>query len=256
MKKYVLVLLILCSSAFFSCRSYNQFRMFETGRSILVDSVERLRNKSDKDYVFKVNDMFTLQVYTNSGEAVVDPNNELQSKSSVTKDPVTPVKYTVYSDGFAYLPMIGKIQLTGMSVDSADQLLSEKYALYYTSPYVRTSIVSKRVIVFGPEGGKIIPLEYQNMNLIEVIARYGGIKTDGKANNIRVLRGDMKNPDVQLINLTTIEGLRLANTDMEPGDIVYIEPKHKVWKEGMADILPFASITTSIVTLFLLFRTL
>lgn len=229
--------------------------MFETNGSILVDSIEQLRNKSN-DYIIEVNDVFTLKVFTNNGEMLVDPNNELQTEKSNIKNPDNLIHYTVYSDGHAYLPMVGKVKLSGISIDSADILLASKYAAYYTLPYVKTTLLSKRVIVFGPEGAKIIPLEYQKMNLIEIIARYGGIKIDGKSNNIRVVRGDLKNPDVQLVDLSTIAGLRAANTDMQSGDIVYIEPKRRVFREGISDIMPIISITTGLATIILLIRTL
>lgn len=255
MKKYINILLVVSVIGLcFSCKSYYQFRMFETDASILVDSIETARNKSTSEYLIAINDVITVDIYTNKGEKLVDPNNVLTDGASVQKETPEPVKYTIYSDGCAHLPMVGNVALKGFTVFQADSILSEKFSAYYTDPYVKTKLLSKRVIVFGPEGGKVIPLEYQDMNLIEVIALYGGIKLDGKANNIRVLRGDLKNPDVQLVNLNTIEGLKIAYTDMEPGDIVYIEPKRKVFKETLMDVYPLIAITTSLVTLYLIIK--
>jgi polysaccharide export outer membrane protein len=228
--------------------------MFETDASILVDSIEQARNKSTSTYTIQINDVITLDVYTNNGEKLIDPNNALTEGSPVQKEAPTPVKYTIYADGCAHLPMVGNVPLKGLTVFQADSLLALKFAAYYSAPFVKTTLLSKRVIVFGPEGGRVIPLEYEDMNLIEVIAKYGGIKLDGKANNIRVLRGDLKNPDVQLINLNTIEGLKLAYTDMQPGDIVYIEPKRRVFKETLQDIYPLVAISTSLTTVFLLIK--
>ncbi|MGN6646776.1 MAG: polysaccharide biosynthesis/export family protein [Cytophaga sp.] len=254
MRKNLAATLLICfTSLFFSCKSYYQFRMFETDASIFVDSIEQMRNSSTSEYTIAINDVITLEVYTNGGERLVDPNDALtDGQTSTVKDNPPQPKYTIYSDGCAHLPMVGNVQLKGYTVFQADSILAVKYAAFYTAPYVKTKLLSKRVIVFGPDGGKVIPLEYQDMNLIEVIAQYGGIKIDGKANNIRVIRGDLRNPDVQLINLNTIEGLKLAHTDIEPGDIVYIEPKRRVFKETLTDIYPLVGITTSLATLYLL----
>lgn len=239
-----------------SCNSYYNYRMFHTDASILVDSVERMRNSATSEYKIEINDVISMDVFTNGGEKLVDPNNALtegmsNGDSKMEKDPV---KYTIYPDGCAHLPMVGKVMLKGFTVYQADSILAEKFKPYYTDPYVKVTLLSKRVIVFGPDGGKVIQLEYQNMNLIEVIARYGGIKLDGKANNIRVVRGDLKNPDVQLINLNTIEGLRAAQTDMTPGDIVYIEPKRFIFKETITTIVPLVSLTISLVSLIVVFK--
>ena len=230
--------------------------MFTTDSSILVDSIERLRNSSTSEYTIEINDIISLDVHTNNGEKLIDPNNALPEKMGVAKETEAPIQYTIHSDGTAQLPMIGNVFLKGFTVFQADSILSLKYQAYYTAPFVKVKLLSKRVIVFGPEGGKIIPLEYQNMNLIEVIARYGGIKIDGKASNIRVLRGDLRNPDVQLVNLGTIEGLKLAYTDMQPGDIVYIEAHRSAFKESMMSIVPLVSLITSLATLLVVFRSL
>lgn len=239
-----------------SCNSYYHYRMFQTDSSIMIDSIERMRNKSTSEYKIEINDVISLDVYTNKGEKLVDPNNALVESTGSTKVETEPIKYTVYSDGCAHLPMAGNVFLKGYTVFQADSIIASKFAPYYTDPYVKVTLLSKRVVVFGPDGGKVIKLEYQDMNLIEVIARYGGIKLDGKANNIRVIRGDLKNPDVQLINLNTIEGLRAAYTDMEPGDIVYIEPKRYVFKETLTTILPLVSLVTSLATLLVVFKSL
>jgi polysaccharide biosynthesis/export protein len=257
MKKIVHILLVIgLVWITTSCGSFKKYKMFTTDSSILVDSIERLRNSSTSDYTIEINDVISLDVYTNNGEKLIDPNNALPENMGATKEPAAPIQYTIHSDGTAYLPMIGSVYLKGFTVFQADSILSLKYNAYYTAPFVKVKLLSKRVIVFGPDGGKIIPLEYQDMNLIEVIARYGGIKTDGKANNIRVLRGDLRNPDVQLIDLGTIEGLRLAYTDMHPGDIVYIEPHRSAFKESMTTIFPLASLITSLATLLVVFRSL
>ena len=258
MKKIALWSLVLSFIAVMSsCNSYYHYRMFQTDGSILVDSIEKSRNKSTSEYKIDVNDVISLDVYTNNGEKLVDPNNALtEGTTSDAKTPPILIKYTIYADGCAHLPMVGNVPLKGYTVFKPDSIVAARFASYYTEPYVKVKLLSKRVIVFGPDGGKVIQLEYQGMNLIEVIAQYGGIKLDGKANNIRVIRGDLKNPDVQLVNLNTIEGLRAAYTDMEPGDIVYIEPQRYVFKETLMTIVPLISLITSLATLIIVFKTL
>jgi polysaccharide export outer membrane protein len=254
MKKTTFLLFVAGISIFSSCQSFYHYRMFQTEASILVDSIENLRNKTSVENKIAENDVITLDIYTNGGEKLIDPNDVLNSTGTNAKSPPLPIKYTIYADGCAHLPMIGNIPLKGYTTHQADSVIAEKFKPYYTDPYIKVTLLSKRVIVFGPEGAKVIPLEYQDMNLIEVIARYGGITLTGKANDIRVIRGDLKNPDVQLINLCTIDGLRKAYTDMQPGDIVYIEPKRFVFKETLTVIMPLVSLSISILSIFIILR--
>jgi polysaccharide export outer membrane protein len=257
MKKATFLLFVIgVISLFTSCQSFYQYRMFQTSASILVDSIENSRYKTGVEHRIVENDVITLDIYTNGGEKLIDPNDALNNTGTEAKAPPLPLKYTIYADGCAHLPMIGNVPLKGYTVYQADSVIAEKFKPYYTDPYVKVTLLSKRVIVFGPEGAKVIPLEYQSMNLIEVIARYGGITLTGKATDIRVIRGDLKNPDVQLINLGNIDGLRNAYTDMQPGDIVYIEPKRFVFKETITVIVPLISLTVSMMSVFIILKKL
>ncbi len=90
-----------------------------------------------------------------------------------------------------------------------------------------------------------------NMNLIEVLAEVGGITEAGKAQNIRLIRGDLSNPSVQIIDMSTIEGMRKASLQVEPNDIVYIEPVRRVFFEALRDVGPILSALTSVATIYL-----
>lgn len=255
MKNKILLFVLLSVVALLSsCKSYYDYRMFHTEASILIDSIEAQRSITKSEYKIAENDVISLDIYTNNGEKLVDPNDALTAGISGSKSPPIPIKYSIYADGCAHLPMIGNVPLKGYTIYQADSVIAEKFKPYYTNPFVKVTLLSKRVIVFGPEGAKVVQLEYQGMNLIEVIARYGGITVTGKANDIRVIRGDLKNPDVQLINLGTIDGLRNAYTDMQAGDIVYIEPKRFVFKETLSTIVPLISLTISLFSIFIIVR--
>jgi polysaccharide export outer membrane protein len=41
----------------------------------------------------------------------------------------------------------------------------------------------------------------------------------------------MTKPEIQVINLTTWEGVKAANLRVEPGDIIYIEPRRRVYRQ-------------------------
>jgi polysaccharide export outer membrane protein len=74
-----------------------------------------------------------------------------------------------------------------------------------------------------------------------------GIGIDGKAHNIRVLRGE----EIYQIDLSTVEGYLKSNITIQPGDIVYVEPVRRPFSEGLREYGPAISIVTSIGTLIL-----
>lgn len=94
------------------------------------------------------------------------------------------------------------------------------------------------------------------MSLIEVIALAGGANQGDKMQNVTVLRGDLADPDVFKIDLTTITGMRQSIITIEPGDIIYVEPWRRVFYEGMSDIVPIMSFITSTIAFILVLQNL
>ncbi|HEY8402003.1 MAG TPA: polysaccharide biosynthesis/export family protein [Cytophagaceae bacterium] len=255
MNKILNYLLLLCLAPLaFSCKLYTQNRMFRTHQEYVVDSIQRLVENAEKRYVIQKDDYLQLKVYTNGGERVIDPDLELVKP--IQQGQRLEHQYLVRENGYVKLPMVGDVYLEGYSLYQADSLLQIKYEAFYNTPFVVTTLVNRRVVVLGPMGGKVVPLENPNMNVIEAIAIYGGITYEGKAYNIKLIRGDLKNPDVQIIDLSTIEGMRKANLRLLPNDIIYIEPGRRILSESVRDIAPVIGLLTNLVTLILVITSL
>jgi polysaccharide export outer membrane protein len=73
-------------------------------------------------------------------------------------------------------------------------------------------------------------------------------RNGGKANNIRIIRGNLKNPRVQQIDLSTLDGMRRANLQVEPNDIIYVEPIRRPFLDALADAGPIISLASVLLT--------
>jgi polysaccharide export outer membrane protein len=250
--KLTIVLLLFAFTGLISCRNHS--RMFVTDKNIVVDSIQKQLAFAEKNYVIQKNDYINILVYTNGGERIIDPNSELNKTQTGTLKPKDEIqRYLIRSNGYVTLPMVGDVLLEGRTLHEADSILGIKFSKFYEGVYITSRLTNKRVVVLGPfpPGGKVIPLENENMNLIEVLALYGGLPDNSKAYNIRLIRGDLKNPNVSIIDLSTIEGMKQASLDVQPNDIVYIEPARKLLVESLRDITPVISILVSGLTLLL-----
>ncbi|MFL5729280.1 MAG: polysaccharide biosynthesis/export family protein [Cytophagaceae bacterium] len=231
--------------------------MFTIENNLLVDSIQKQVAFAERNYIIRKDDYITVKVYTNRGEILIDPNSELNkgAAAGAVKGKEDLIKYLVRDDGKVNLPMVGDVGIEGYTLQQADSLLAKSYNKFYESPFVITSILNKRVLVLGPFplGGKVIPLQNENINLIEVISLYGGIPDNGKAYNIRIIRGDLKNPNVMIVDLSTIEGMKKATLDIQPNDIIYIEPVRKLFVESFRDISPLLSLLVSSLSIILIF---
>lgn len=250
----IIVIALLCS-----CKAYKQDIMFRLDDDFTEEDLSSVTEGLERNYILKPNDRFQLNVFTNEGERLIDPNREFAAiigagggQGGRQGQLGDRFMYTIRGDSMARIPMIGDINLVGLTLFEAELKLAEEFNNHYEGSFVKLEIENRRVFVLGVPGGKVIPLENENTGLIEIISQAGGINRNGKANNIRLVRGDQ----VFMIDLTTISGMLDSNMNVETGDIIYVEPWRRPWKESLRDLGPIFSIISSTITLALVIQNL
>jgi len=253
--------------------------MFKANGDMIYDKVLFAKMNAESNYIIKPYDRLQFRIYSNKGEMIktigaidnINPaepgtnqgantaiNQQQTLGTNTNNSSVNFSAYTIQTDGHVYLPMIGDVKLEGLTAHQADSVLSIKYTEFYKGSFVRTQFMNKRVIVFKGSTGQVVPLINENTTLIEILAQTGGMPNDTRAKNIRLIRGDLQNPNVLVIDLSTVEGMKRVNLQMQPDDIVYVEPVRKTFVESVSDVSPIISILTStttfILTIFLLAR--
>lgn len=246
-----------------ACQTYNP-KLFRATSKDLSEQLVSLTKKAEKNYTIKKNDLIKVSVYANDGEIIILPpsirqlnttnigTNQINNPNNQFQNQFKEISFLVKQDGFAKLPMVGNIKLNGFTLTQADSVLQIKYSKFYEKPFVVTQYTNKRVIVLKGNSGVLFPLRNEKVNLVEVLAATGGMSRDLKTHNIRLIRGDLHNPQVFLINLSTIDGLAYHNLTVEPNDIIYIEPIRRPFIESLRDISTVLGIFTSLVTTILL----
>ena len=224
--------------------------MFKLDENFTSSNLSKAVYQAEQNYRIQNNDFLKVDVFTNKGERIIDPNFELRiNVNQLGGQGQQEFVYLVQDDGYCKLPIIGKIFLRDMTIDEAERLLEEKDNEFYKDSFVKLQFRNKRVILLGALGGQVLSLTNENMSLAEVLALSGGVQLGAKAQNIKILRGDMNNPEVYAIDLSTIHGMRESAIRIHPGDIIYVEPWRRVWLESIRDIAPVLSLVTSILTL-------
>jgi polysaccharide export outer membrane protein len=244
--------LLLVSLLFMmSCASYKQNIMFKSTEEVQPERISKEVSAVENNYHIQKNDLLSLEVYSNKGERLIDPNPELSQKNGAIQEVEEdePV-YLVDLKGIVRFPMVGEINLENFTLRQAEEILQKEYAKFFKEPYVQLTYKNKRVILLGALGGHVIPLENENMNLLEVLALGKGLTNDSKAQNIRLIRGER----VFEIDLSTIQGLRDGNVIVEPGDVIYVEPVRRPVSEALRDYSGALSLLISLTTLLLVLQ--
>lgn len=255
--------------------------MFKTSGDINLAKLKQSLATVERNYIIQPNDYIDVRVYTNKGERIFDPNGELpfgapgginnqgnrggagssrrtqRSGGTGQQGFYNNTEFLVQYDGLVKLPMVDNVKVAGLTLLQADSLLQTLYAAYYVDPFVSTHVTNNRIFVLGANGGTVIQMTNDNMNLFEVLAQSGGVTREAKAQNIRIIRDYLdQDPIVQVIDLSTIEGMKKASLYVEPNDVVYIEPNQRLFFELLRDITPVVNTFVGLVSTYLLIKNL
>jgi polysaccharide export outer membrane protein len=245
-----LVSIILAGCFVASCASYKQNIMFKLGEGGHGDAIKKELISAEQDYVVQPNDLLTLDVYSNKGERFIDPNPDLSNKTNTTtKAQQEPAKinYLVDQNGIVKFPLVGELKLSGLTLRQAEEIAQKEYSKYFTDSYVKLSFVNKRVIVLGAPGGQVIPLNNQNIRVVEVLALAKGLNNDAKASKIKLIRAD----HIYELDFSTYKGFTEGNMLVESGDVIYVEPIRRPFTESLRDNSTLVSLSVSFLTVIL-----
>lgn len=208
-----------------------------------------LAQKEVDEYVIKKGDQFGMRVYSRDGFRLIDivnGTNAIQVNNSGI--------FLVDNEGFAKLPIIGEFYVNGYTESELERIMEEKYSNLYVDPYVVLTVTNRRAFVFKGSSASVVSLNESPTNLFEVIAKSGGISGELKAYKIKVIRGDLKNPQITIIDLSSLEGMRNADLIVQSNDIIYIEPRRRIVSDALREVTPILAWATTIITTIALIR--
>ena len=233
--------------------------------------------KVPSNYLTRKNDFLEFIIFTNKGESVIDPTSEYMKQVNAIGSGggrSSSAKYLIQADGCADLPILGHIKLDSLTLHQTDSLLAEKYGKYYQDVYVMSKISNRKIYLLGIGSGgslgaigavggavggggggsrtEVITLETENVTLIEVLAKAGGVGRYSHANRIKVIRGDLRNPTIFTIDITKYDSFQKSNLIMQPNDIIYIEPLRRGFLEFFGDFNSMASLVSTILSVYLI----
>ena len=207
----------------------------------------QIPDSAGTEYKLAANDVIQFKIYSNDGFQLVDIGNAQLIRGELN------TAYKIEFDGTTKLPVIGRTKLAGITLRECELYLEELYSEFYNSPYVIVNVTNKRVIIFPGRSGSatVLNLSNDNTTLLEAIAMTGGLGGDAKAAQIKVIRGDKENPEVYLVDLSTIAGMRDGSMVLQANDIIYVEPRVRPLLEIAGELSPIVSlvsVSTSLIS--------
>jgi polysaccharide export outer membrane protein len=228
------------------CKIFYPNQMFITDKNFKYNNFD---TTGVKEYVIRPFDKLDVRVFTNKGYNLIDLNKQLPQSNMIPE-------FTVDKEGKVKLPIIGYVKIAGYTIEQAEAFLEKEYQKYLKDPFVKLNVTNRRVFVFsaGSERGNVVYMDNDNFTLIEALAKVGGISSFSKAYRIKLIRGDLNNPQVYVFNIRSLKNMKKSNFVLQSNDIIYVDARPKYASRILNEISPYISLFTSILFIYSIFH--
>lgn len=185
----------------------------------------------------KVNpgDILDIKVSALNPESVVIFNSSLSGNVNQQPEILKINGYLVDENGQINYPVLGAINVQGLTTSEISNLFKEKLADYVQNPTVTVRLVNYKVSVLGEVArpGTYTFLE-ERISLPQVLGQAGDLTINGNRRGVDLLR--YQNGELKTYQLDLTSG-DLTSTEfffMEPNDVIYVRPNTaKVKSSGL-----------------------
>lgn len=170
----------------------------------------------------------------NSGSLPMN-NQTTGVSSSVSATAVLPEGYIVDENGNIDFPILGQINLKGLTKEEAQKRIALEVSKTAKDPIVNVRILNFRVTVIGEvtkPGTFTIP--NSRINVLEAVGLAGDMTPFAVRNNVMIIRELNGTRTIQHIDFNNKELLNSPYYYLQQNDIVYVQPDNKL-KSSQAD---------------------
>lgn len=261
-----LVLMITISITIFSCTSYKKISYFKDvssdsafvfthGQNIPVATYTALTIVPDD--ILKVS-LTTLDTEVNGAANISSTNSVTTALANGLPSAAKNADgYLVDKDGNIEIPVLGKIQVVGLTITQAQQQVLKKALIFYNKPTVNIRLTNFKVTVLGEvlKPGTYIA-DGERVSVLDALGLAGDLTIYGKRENLLLIRQEgVDNKKMIRMNLNDTKMLASPYFYLKQGDILYVEPsKGKAAATDMASTKNYA-IAGSILSLLVVLLT-
>ena len=131
-------------------------------------------------------------------------------------------------DGAISYPLIGRMDIAGMTYPELMGVLTEQIGAYYVDPQVSINILevsSMKVYVLGYVRSPSVQQIESELDVVGALTKAGWITADSRTNNILLIRGGLEKPELFTMDQLLATGDVRQNVPLQKGDILYVPPK-------------------------------
>lgn len=167
----------------------------------------------ESQYKLRPNDRLLLNIFSLTDEKI----NFLKDRPEV--------EVAVDSRGQIEVPVVGFIDINGLTIREAEAKIKKVTADYLRNPSVAIKLLNFNFTVIGEvstQGAYTTP--EGRINILEAIGRAGGLTENANRQTIRIVRNENNTAKIYRINLLEDNTLLSQNFFLQPNDIILVDP--------------------------------
>lgn len=155
--------------------------------------------------------------------------------------------YTVDKEGNLNFPVLGKIQVKGMTTKAIQEELTRRIAQDVEAPFVRVELINFKVKVIGEvlKPGSVL-VEGERISILDALAEVGDMTIYGQRDNVLLIREENGIKNYYRIDMTKSDILESPYFYLKQNDVIYVQPSKG--KAGQADFNQNNTYKVSIVS--------
>jgi polysaccharide export outer membrane protein len=166
--------------------------------------------------------------------------------------------YEVSDSGDIDFPFIGKIQVAGRDIFSAETILEKEISMYLPNTSIELKYAGNYITILGEvrDPGNHLFFKEQ-VNIFEALGYAGGITDHGNKEEVLVVRELTDTTLYHTLDITSRSGAQSSLYHILPNDILIVQPlntKFRTLRNFQLEGLILSSITTAITVLYFFTR--
>ncbi len=190
---------------------------------------------------------------------ITGQGNAGYSGSGYGQNTIDFITYIVDEGGTISMPQIGRVHVEGKTIREIEEMLNPLIHKYVANSSVIVRVVNRTVSVLGEVNspGAYNMLKYRQ-SIFESIGMAGDLTDYGNRHNVKLVRDVNQGKQIVVLDLTRPELVTSPYYYIMPGDVIYVEPRSKLYGTKTLPFtgpLPaFMSIISSALALFAILR--
>lgn len=248
------LLALLMAMLFASCVPQSKMLYLKNAEMISESMSANYVNERTADYKLQPGDNLYIRFIN-----IIDERNAASmtgdnSSRTLTSDAgIYLQSYTIDEDGFIELPLVGKVEVKNLTVESAKNKLQTELDKFVNQTMLIVKLSNFNLTVLGEVHKPGMYKIYQSqINLFEAISMAGNMTNFAKNNEVKIIRQTTNGSEIVTVDMGEADILSSPYYYLKPNDIVYVEPlKIKQWGFSSFPYSTVFSVVSLAVTLYL-----